>query len=269
MSAPEWGYTEIDGPATWPLKFPQAAGSRQSPVDIDTSKVSKNVVTAEPLTATYNAVTGTRLVNPGYGWKVEVSGEGSELSGGPLVGKYRLEQFHCHWGATSDQGSEHTVDGLAYAAELHLVHWNTTKYTSFAEAATKDDGLAVLGVFLKPGAANSEVGKVVSLLSNVTYRGESAEWPGAVDIEKLLPANRTYWTYQGSLTTPPCTESVTWIVFKEALEVSEEQLQTFRTLRCRNKNECSCEQIDQELILNNYRPPLPLGNRELRECGSI
>lgn len=65
-----------------------------------------------------------------------------------MDGVYKLEQFHCHWGCTSDRGSEHTVDGRAYAGELHLVHWNCSKYSSFGEAAGYPDGLAVLGVFL-------------------------------------------------------------------------------------------------------------------------
>lgn len=90
------------------------------------------------------------LVNPGYCWRVDVNGTESELTGGPLGNNiYKLEQFHCHWGCNDGKGSEHTVDGVSYAGELHLVHWNTTKYKSFNEAASQPDGLAVLGVFLK------------------------------------------------------------------------------------------------------------------------
>ena len=72
----------------------------------------------------------------------------STLTEGPISGTYRLKQFHVHWGANNDRGSEHTVAGTKYAAELHLVHWNT-KYPNFGEAASKPDGLAVVGVFLK------------------------------------------------------------------------------------------------------------------------
>lgn len=86
----------------------------------------------------------------GYCWRVDVDGTGSELTGGPLGDNiYKLEQFHCHWGSSNGKGSEHTVDGAAYSGELHLVHWNTTKYPSFGEAAAHPDGLAVLGVFLE------------------------------------------------------------------------------------------------------------------------
>lgn len=73
----------------------------------------------------------------------------TELRGGPLGSDvYKLQQWHCHWGARNGEGSEHTVDGRSFSGELHLVHWNTSKYNSFAEAAGQADGLAVLGVFL-------------------------------------------------------------------------------------------------------------------------
>lgn len=266
MADAEWGYTERNGPATWAEKFPQAAGSRQSPVDIITSQARSDTA-AKPLKLRYAPDKALKLINPGYGWKVQVDGEGSELSGGPLEGIYKLEQFHCHWGCTSDKGSEHTVDGKSYAGELHLVHWNSSKYSSFNEAAGFCDGLAVLGVFLAAGTEHSEVGKVASLLSQVLYKNDTIQFPGELDPGKLLPDEKAYWTYQGSLTTPPCTECVTWIVFKEPIEVSETQLNTFRSLRCYPKGaECSKE---EGCIVNNYRPPLPLGNRELRECGSI
>lgn len=61
---------------------------------------------------------------------------------------YKMQQWHCHWGAKNGEGSEHTVDGRSFSGELHLVHWNTTKYNSFQEAAGREDGLAVLGVLL-------------------------------------------------------------------------------------------------------------------------
>lgn len=90
------------------------------------------------------------MVNSGYGWRVDVNGNGSELVGGPLKDDvYVLEQFHCHWGCSDNSGSEHTVDGESYAGELHMVHWNKSKYATFGEAAGHPDGLAVTGVFLK------------------------------------------------------------------------------------------------------------------------
>lgn len=97
----------------------------------------------------------------------------------------------------------------------------------------------------------------------------------ALDPAKLLPNTKAYWTYEGSLTTPPFNESVTWILFKEAVEVSPEQLTFFRELRCYDVNEeCPFDETNWLVydnlpgqILNNFRPPRDLNGRELREYG--
>lgn len=272
----EWGYAENNGPSTWHQKFPLALGPRQSPVNLSNEAV-RTETAARPLHRRYNPQTGCVLSNTGYGWKVQISGPSaarkddlnfwfSELSGGPLLNRYRLEQFHMHWGALDNEGSEHTVDGQSYAGELHLVHWNCDKYESFGEAASKPDGLAVLGVFLRVGEPLDELQKVTDLMDKITHKGDHEPINGEVDPTNLLPAKSNYWTYLGSLTTPPCNESVTWIVFKEPLTISQEQLESMRRLRCYSEGEeCPCDNLKGQL-LKNFRPPLPLGTRELREC---
>lgn len=142
---------QITGPEVWGEKFPLANGIRQSPVNIATSETQQSTdLTQNPLRWQYVPENAKSLVNPGYCWRVDVNGKDSELTGGPLNNdKYLLEQFHCHWGCSDGRGSEHTVDGQAYSGELHLVHWNSTKYKTYQEAAGHHDGLCVLGVFLK------------------------------------------------------------------------------------------------------------------------
>lgn len=138
------------GPEKWPELFPMASGHRQSPVNISRDHTTRGSTLKKPLTTKYVAGNTKSLSNTGYCWRVDVNGDGSALSGGPLNDNvFQLEQFHCHWGCSDGKGSEHTVDGITYSGELHLVHWNTTKYASFKEAAEHPDGLAVLGVFLK------------------------------------------------------------------------------------------------------------------------
>ncbi|KAE9544967.1 hypothetical protein AGLY_000510 [Aphis glycines] len=150
LNGKQYNFVKIR-PMVWPKLFPQAGGLLQSPVNIETSKSTNDMtLKSKPLYWNYCPEMCTKIINTGYGWKVDATGgEGSELSGGPLGHKYKLEQFHCHWGCTSTKGSEHTVDGMPYAGELHLVHWNCDKYNSFSEAIAHPDGLAVLGVFLQ------------------------------------------------------------------------------------------------------------------------
>lgn len=143
-------FSQFSGPEKWPELFPMASGHRQSPVNISRAHSTRGSTLKQPLSWKYVPGNTKSLVNPGYSWRVDVNGNGSQLTGGPLMSDiYQLEQFHCHWGCSDGKGSEHTVDGLSYSGELHLVHWNTTKYTTFDEAAKHHDGLAVLGVFLK------------------------------------------------------------------------------------------------------------------------
>lgn len=219
-----------------------------------------------PLFFEYDPYKSKMILNPGYCWKVEVDGEGSILEGGPLEHKYQLEQFHFHWGKTDKTGSEHTVDGKIYPAEVHLVHWNKDLYHSFDDAVAKENGLAVLGAFLEIGEEHAELKKLTNLLENVKHRGEETNIPEGFDPTTLVPENRAYWTYDGSLTTPPCYETVTWIVFKQPIQVSSEQLARFRGLCSYGRDESCPEDEFEGQILENYRPPLPLGSRILRHC---
>lgn len=261
----EWGYNQENGPEKWPQCFPAAGGARQSPIDIRPVDL-KTITNNRKLSWRYVPENTKDVCNSGYGWKVSVNGVGSELVGGPLDGTYVLEQFHCHWGKTNVEGSEHTINGQKFAGELHLVHWNASKYSSFSEAATYPDGLAVLGVFLKPGRKHLELDKIVNQLRKVQYRGESAKILVPVNPAAFLPENSGYYTYQGSLTTPPCSECVVWIVFKEPVEVSQEQLESFRRLRCYSvEDTCPCDEF-RGFVKSNFRPTLPLGQREVKEC---
>ncbi|XP_073911602.1 carbonic anhydrase 5A, mitochondrial isoform X5 [Castor canadensis] len=206
------------------------------------------------------------------------------ISGGPLKNHYRLKQFHFHWGASDESGSEHAVDNHVFPAELHIVHWNSVKYPNFKEAVAGEDGLAVVGVFLKLGAPHQALQKLVDVLPEIKHKvscaQESAQtdkpnrvepWSthkerqqdsraavGPFDPSCLLPACQDFWTYEGSLTTPPLAESVTWIIQQRSVEVSPSQLSAFRTLLFSARGE------EEEVMVNNYRPLQPLLDRKVR-----
>ncbi|XP_047568424.1 carbonic anhydrase 5A, mitochondrial isoform X2 [Lutra lutra] len=187
------------GPASVP------GGTWQSPVNIRW-RDSVYDPQLQPLRVSYAAASCLHVWNTGYFFQVEFddSAEDSGIRGGPLENHYRLKQFHFHWGATDERGSEHTVDGRVYPAEG-------------ARAAV-----------------------------------------GPFQPSRLLPACRDYWTYPGSLTTPPLSESVTWIVQKRPVEVAQDQLAAFRTLLSSALGE------EERSMVDNYRPLQPLMNREIR-----
>lgn len=252
-----WGYTSENGPHTWALHFPDAAGDAQSPVDINTHEtIFDSDLETTPLSISYTPEDSFTAGNTGSSFKVNIKKK-SELHGGPLTDCYRLEQFHLHWGSDASHGSEHTIDGKSYAAELHLVHWNCAKYSSFSEAVSQPDGLAVLGIMIQTGEENEGFKDMVETMRNVKNGGDSCEVLKTFNPSVLLPENTSdFWTYHGSLTTPPCYESVQWIVFRQPVQYSPNQLQALRSL-LKSGSDCDC-------IQNNYRPPLPVGNRKIR-----
>ncbi|XP_058384627.1 carbonic anhydrase 5A, mitochondrial [Diceros bicornis minor] len=240
------------GPASTPW------GTRQSPINIRW-RDSVYDPRLKPLWVSYDASACLYVWNTGYLCQVEFddSSHGAGISGGPLENHYRLKQFHFHWGAENEWGSEHTVDAHVYPAELHLVHWNSVKYRSYREAVLGDSGLAVIGVFLKLGTHHEGLQKLVEVLPEIRHKHARAA-VGPFEPSCLLPTCRDYWTYPGSLTTPPLTESVTWIIQRKPIEVAQSQLAAFRTLLFSALGE------EEKTMVNNFRPLQPLMNRKVR-----
>ena len=169
---------------------------RQSPVDIagDIAEGAPNLEFA------YNDVANL-VTNTGDFIKVKYEeGGGIQLNGRT----YKLSEIHAH------NPGEHTIDGERFALETHLVH-------------TRDSGeIAVVGILYRFGDASSAI---QSIIANAPGRGEDDAKPHSpVTPDELIPTDSGYYAYSGSLTTPPYTEGVQWIVMSDAQEVSEEQV---------------------------------------------
>ena len=260
-----WGYSNEDGPSQWHNGYPVAVeGKRQSPIDIVTDAVvdGSAVTKSKPLKWSYNKDHCLNIENTGASWKVNVNGSGSSLTGGVLDNEFELWQFHAHWGSDDEQGSEHTVNGKMYPAELHLVHWNK-KYESPNVAAGQPDGLAVLGLFMEIGAPHEEFEKVVKALAKIQNKNEKCTVDDMkIDCNNFLPKDQNsaaFWTYEGSLTTPPLLESVIWHVFQKPIQVSAEQMKAMRSMNF------ASEGSEVGKMVNNYRPPCPLNDRPVRK----
>ncbi|VDL98405.1 unnamed protein product [Schistocephalus solidus] len=136
------------------------------------------------------------------------------IEGGPLRERYILQQFHFHWGHESKWGSEHHVDGFSYSAEMHLV-FLAERYSAESMALKDPEGLCVLGIFLR-----------VSYLYYFSV-GIHPVLDTPIDIFAILPNLSRYYTYEGSLTTPPCSECVRWIVCADPVEISDTQVNVY------------------------------------------
>ncbi|XP_068678400.1 carbonic anhydrase 2-like [Montipora foliosa] len=249
----QWSYNPnaLDGPQNW--KGACSTGKRQSPIDIETAKVFVDKELGTFTLKNYNKTLNKTFTasNNGHALEMSFPHRVYNVSGGGLNGVYTTVQFHFHWGANNMVGSEHTVDGKEYAAELHFVSYNT-KYANIAEAIDKPDGLAVLGLLIEVGEHNNTAFSFLETSNRVIESFTAVSDVPAFSFHDLLPADKTkFYRYNGSLTTPTCLESVTWTVFSDHVFISQYQLDLLRRLE---KNGTLPE-------FGNYRPVQPLNNR--------
>ncbi|XP_048735882.2 carbonic anhydrase 13-like [Ostrea edulis] len=249
-----WGYGSENGPDTWRQHFPHGEGHQQSPINIVTDKVHYDAsLASNPLKFKYDVCQGAVVENTGRSLKINIH-QKSELTGGPLQDTFHLAQFHLHWGSSNDQGSEHTIDGRLYAAEWHFVHWNL-KYENFLEAAYHPDGLSVVTYMVNVGAEHQEFKKLTDVCTELVEAYTSVPLTQPFDSMKMLKSDVSqYWTYQGSLTTPPLLESVTWIIFKDPVQISQDQMDALRKLKF----------PEGQCMADNCRPPTPIHHRRVR-----
>ncbi|QKG00815.1 carbonic anhydrase [Aeromonas dhakensis] len=204
-ATPHWEYSGEAGPAKWASltpEFGQCAGSNQSPVNLS------GLVKAELAPLQFHYLAGGRSVtNNGHTVQVDYApGSTLELDGM----HFTLKQFHFH------APSENLIEGKSYPLEGHLVHVN-------------DQGeLAVVAVMFEPGSANSALGRAWTSLP--AKAGEQHQLKEAVSAEQLLPAKRDYYRFSGSLTTPPCSEGVRWLVMKQPVQISQAQIDAFKAV---------------------------------------
>ncbi|XP_063465849.1 carbonic anhydrase 9 isoform X1 [Symphalangus syndactylus] len=231
-----WRY---GGDPSWPQVSPACAGRFQSPVDIrpQLTAFCRALRPLELLGFQLPPFPELRLRNNGHSVQLTLP-PGLEMALGPGR-EYRALQLHLHWGAAGRPGSEHTVEGHRFPAEIHVVHLSTA-YARVDEALGRPGGLAVLAAFLEVSSSCPKA--LYFFLSYVLWEGpalseeavsESSETqvPG-LDISALLPSDLSrYFRYEGSLTTPPCAQGVIWTVFNQTVMLSAKQLHTlFDTL---------------------------------------
>ncbi|ELW71315.1 Carbonic anhydrase 12 [Tupaia chinensis] len=218
-----------DGEDNWSKKYPSCGGLMQSPIDLYGDTLQYDASLAPLRFQGYNVSANEQftLTNDGHSVKLTLPQE-MHIQG--LPSRYSAMQLHLHWGSRSDpHGSEHTVGGKHFAAELHIVHYNSDLYPNDSAASTQPDGLAVLAVLIEMGSFNPSYDKIFRHLQQVKYKDQKVPVPG-FNIEELLPERPAeYYRYRGSLTTPPCHPTVLWTVFRNPVQVSQDQLLDLET----------------------------------------
>lgn len=207
----EYEYSGADGPDHWKdlcIDYITCGGASQSPVNI-TGITEDATLTNIP--QTYSA-SETHIVNKGHTIQFNYDA-GSSITVNGLT--YNLLQFHTH------TPSEHNVTGVSYPLELHFVHKNDAT-----------GNLAVMGVFVKEGLENPVLANFIDHLP--TVKDSTYNVATTFNATNLFPADKDYYTYSGSLTTPPCSEIVTWIVMEHPIEASLQQIEAFEAIEHHN-----------------------------------
>ncbi|XP_051546208.1 carbonic anhydrase 12-like [Myxocyprinus asiaticus] len=219
----KWTYNGPDGEHHWSTHYPFCGGAFQSPIDFQTQLLRYDPNLPHIQIQNYNLSTNEQLTLGNNGHSVQLSLP-SHMYISSLPHRYSASQLHFHWGSSNLlTGSEHTVNGKRFAAEMHVVHFNSDKYPNISMAVDKQDGLAVLGVFIEIGDSNPAFDKFLKYINGIKYRDQKIQVP-AFNIRELLPTRLDeYYRYDGSLTTPPCYPSVLWTVFRKPVTISRKQ----------------------------------------------
>lgn len=204
--SPHWSYDGAGGPEAWARLNPEFAkcstGQRQSPIDIR----GGIRVDLDPIQFDYRP-TSFAVVDNGHTVQVNVGGGNAiEVQGR----RYDLVQFHFH------RPSEERIDGRQFDMVAHLVHKDA------------EGRLAVVAVLLDRGSAHAVVQQVWNNLP--LEKGEELAARAPLDMNGLLPQDRRYYTYMGSLTTPPCSEGVLWMVMQQPVPIAQDQINIFARL---------------------------------------
>lgn len=223
-----WDYAGANGPLAWADLKPEFAtcgtGKRQSPINIDESQTLRGP--AEAISFDYRPSSGS-VVNNGHTIQIDVSGDNGIMVRGS---RYQLVQLHFH------HPSEERINFRSFAMVAHLVH--------------KDymGRLAVIAVLLEPGAANAVINNFWTYMP--LGPGDRVMMPaGSVDLNGLLPKDQRYYQFMGSLTTPPCSEEVLWMILKQPVTLSHDQMRLFA-----------------QQYPNNARPVQPTNGRVVRDA---
>ncbi|KAL2084712.1 hypothetical protein ACEWY4_020230 [Coilia grayii] len=247
------------GQPQWSEFFPDCGGSGQSPINVDAaqSKYEPRLATIRPLGYSQHGNEPFTLSNNGHTVTMPLP---SWMGVAGLPWQFSAVQLHLHWGngASVTTGSEHTINGRSTAAELHIVHYNSELYENVSMAMTKRDGLAVLGILMEVGEeTNQAYANIINYLNRIRHAGQRVSIP-AFDIQTLLPSDlHSYYRYNGSLTTPPCYQSVLWTVFSETVKLSMPQLMKLDTLLYASEEGASQPSVLQD----NYRATQPINQR--------
>lgn len=241
--------------ATWNNFSASCVGQHQSPIHIFSNAALPVAIPALEMVGFRNLIPHPIwITNNGHSVELKPGKKQyAKVFGALLGGEYEIEGIHFHWGRSNDRGSEHVINDMRFAMEMHVVTRNI-RYPTASDAMNHTDGLAVLAFFFDVREReNPALKPIIKEMRYIRPEGSRAVMRHSLTLASLLPQDTDlFYTYRGSLTTPPCSEAVTWIVFPDPMPISYSQMQRFRELRS-----------EDAVLVDNYRHLQNIGRRKV------
>ncbi|XP_075177182.1 receptor-type tyrosine-protein phosphatase gamma [Anomaloglossus baeobatrachus] len=260
-SEPYWSYSGAFGPEHWVMTSMDCKGLHQSPIDIvDYTANIRDEFQELVLDGFENESSNkTWMKNTGKTVAILLKDD-YYISGAGLPGRFKAEKVEFHWGqSNASAGSEHSINGRRFPVEMQIYSYNPDDFDSFGAAIMDKRLIAAMSVFFQATQKNNPaLDPIIHGLKGVVHH-EKETFLDPFILRDLLPATlSSFYRYTGSLTTPPCSEIVEWVVFSRPVPISYQQLEAFYSI-------FTTEQQDHvksvDYLRNNFRPKQPLNDR--------
>uniref|UniRef100_A0A8V0ZFR0 Receptor-type tyrosine-protein phosphatase gamma n=1 Tax=Gallus gallus TaxID=9031 RepID=A0A8V0ZFR0_CHICK len=251
------------GPEHWVTSSEKCGGSHQSPIDIVDHQAHVGDEYQELQLDGFDNESSNKTWMKNTGKTVAILLKDDYfVSGAGLPGRFKAEKVEFHWGQSNGSaGSEHSINGKRFPVEMQIYFYNPDDFDSFGTAVLENREVGAMAVFFQVSQRdNSALDPIIRGLKGVVHH-EKETFLDPFVLRDLLPTSLgSYYRYTGSLTTPPCSEIVEWIVFRKPVPISYHQLEAFYSI-------FTTEQQDHvksvEYLRNNFRPQQRLNNRKV------
>ncbi|XP_049682651.1 receptor-type tyrosine-protein phosphatase gamma isoform X1 [Accipiter gentilis] len=260
---PYWAYSGTYGPEHWVTSSEKCGGSHQSPIDIVDHQARVGDEYQELQLDGFDNESSNKTWMKNTGKTVAILLKDDYfVSGAGLPGRFKAEKVEFHWGQSNGSaGSEHSINGKRFPVEMQIYFYNPDDFDSFGTAVLENRVVGAMAVFFQVNQRdNPALDPIIHGLKGVVHH-EKETFLDPFVLRDLLPTSLgSYYRYAGSLTTPPCSEIVEWIVFRKPVPISYHQLEAFYSI-------FTTEQQDHvksvEYLRNNFRPQQKLNNRNV------
>ncbi|KAM4651355.1 receptor-type tyrosine-protein phosphatase gamma isoform 1-T1 [Discoglossus pictus] len=260
-SEPYWSYSGIYGPDRWVMSNVDCGGMHQSPIDIADYNAQIRDEYQELQLEGFDNESSNRTWMKNTGKTVAILLKDYYfISGAGLPGRFKAEKVEFHWGqSNASAGSEHSINGRRFPVEMQIYFYNPDDFDSFGAAIMDKRLIAAMSVFFQVSQRNNPaLDPIIHGLKGVVHHEKETLLDPFI-LRDLLPTSlSSFYRYTGSLTTPPCSEIVEWVVFSRPVPISYHQLEAFYSI-------FTTEQQDHvksvEYLRNNFRPRQSLNDR--------